>query len=294
MCLPWSNPLQAGRITEQDRDESEWTGTVKAAYRFNDQFMSYFSAARGYKAGGFNLDRVQSADGTQLGATGVLPVLDTSFPAEFVNSYELGFKSTLADGNLLLNGALFYQDYSDFQLNSFLGTTFVVRSVPTVESKGAEAELLWQTPIEGLLVQAGVTYSDTQFGPDALPDADLFLLPGSRVSFAPLWSSSAALTYEWDFGSALIGRFNIGAKHSSEYNTGSDLDPEKRQGAYTVVNARFGIGDADRSWMLELWAQNLTDEEYIQVAFDAPLQTGSWNAFLAPPRTYGATLRMWF
>ena len=294
MCLPWSNPLQAGRITEQDRDESEWTGTVKAAYRFNDQFMSYFSAARGYKAGGFNLDRVQSADGTQLGATGVLPVLDTSFPAEFVNSYELGFKSTLADGNLLLNGALFYQDYSDFQLNSFLGTTFVVRWVPTVESKGAEAELLWQTPIEGLLVQAGVTYSDTQYGPEALPDADLFLLPGSRVSFAPLWSSSAALTYEWDFGSALIGRFNIGAKHSSEYNTGSDLDPEKRQGAYTVVNARFGIGDADRSWMLELWAQNLTDEEYIQVAFDAPLQTGSWNAFLAPPRTYGATLRMWF
>ena len=72
------------------------------------------------------------------------------------------------------------------------------------------------------------------------------------------------------------------------------LEPFGHRTRFDRFMARFGIGDADRSWMLELWAQNLTDEEYIQVAFDAPLQTGSWNAFLAPPRTYGATLRMWF
>ncbi|MCB1607891.1 MAG: TonB-dependent receptor, partial [Xanthomonadales bacterium] len=184
--------------------------------------------------------------------------------------------------------------YSGFQLNSFLGTTFVVRSVPEVISKGAEAELLWQTPVQGLQLQAGVTYSDTRYGPDVLPDADLFLLPGSRVSFSPYWSSSAALNYEWSFAGNLLGRFNIGAKHSSDYNTGSDLDPEKEQSAFTVVNARLGVGNQDQTWMLELWAQNLTDEEYIQVGFDAPLQSGSWNAFLGPPRTYGVTLRMAF
>ena len=294
MCLPWSNPLHAGRETRQQRDESEWSGTLKAAYRWNENLMFYGSAARGYKAGGFNLDRVQSSNGTTSGAAGVLPVVDTSFPAEFVNSYELGTKTTWMGGNLLLNGALFYQDYSGFQLNSFLGTTFVVRSVPEVISKGAEAELLWQTPVQGLQLQAGVTYSDTRYGPDVLPDADLFLLPGSRVSFSPYWSSSAALNYEWSFAGNLLGRFNIGAKHSSDYNTGSDLDPEKEQSAFTVVNARLGVGNQDQTWMLELWAQNLTDEEYIQVGFDAPLQSGSWNAFLGPPRTYGVTLRMAF
>lgn len=294
MCLPWANPLFANRNTHQELDEDEWSGTLKAAYRWNDTVMTYLSGARGYKAGGFNLDRVQSSNGTTSGAAGIVPVTDTSFPGEFVDSYELGAKTTWLDGNLLLNGALFWQDYEDFQLNSFLGTTFVVRSVPEVTSRGVDVDLQWQTGLEGLLVQGGLTYADTEYGDDALPDADLFLLPGSRLSFAPLWSGSAAATYEVDVFDSLVARFNIAAKYASEYNTGSDLDPQKLQDAYTVVNARIGLGSRDRSWMLELWAQNLTDEEYIQVGFDAPLQTGSWNAFLAAPRTYGLTLRAFF
>ena len=294
MCLPWANPLFANRNTHQELDEDEWSGTLKAAYRWNDTVMTYLSGARGYKAGGFNLDRVQSSNGTTSGAAGIVPVTDTSFPGEFVDSYELGAKTTWLDGNLLLNGALFWQDYEDFQLNSFLGTTFVVRSVPEVRSRGVDVDLQWQTGLEGLLVQGGLTYADTEYGDDALPDADLFLLPGSRLSFAPLWSGSAAATYEVDVFDSLVARFNIAAKYASEYNTGSDLDPQKLQDAYTVVNARIGLGSRDRSWMLELWAQNLTDEEYIQVGFDAPLQTGSWNAFLAAPRTYGLTLRAFF
>src|SRR5690606_33885322 len=62
-CLPWSHPMHHGRATSQERSEDEWSGTLKAAYRWNDAFMTYASAARGYKAGGFNLDRVQSATG---------------------------------------------------------------------------------------------------------------------------------------------------------------------------------------------------------------------------------------
>ncbi|MBN7136269.1 TonB-dependent receptor [Lysobacter enzymogenes] len=292
MCLPWANALHNGRVTSQERDEKEWSGTLKAAYRWNEHVMGYVSAARGYKAGGFNLDRVQSSNGLSSGTAGITPVNDTSFPGEFVDSYELGAKTTWAGGNLLLNATLFHQTYSDFQLNSFLGTSFVVRSIPKVRSQGIDTEVLWQTGIKGLMLQGGLMYADTQYGKDPLPDADLAKLPGARASFAPLWSASAAVTYQWDFGPSLIGRFNIGAKYSSEYNTGSDLDPEKAQPAYTVVNARVGVGAKNRRWMVEAWALNLFDEEYTQVGFDAPLQTGSWNAFLGAPRTYGVTLRV--
>ena len=293
-CLPWANALHNGRATHQERNESEWSGTFKAAYRFNDEVMAYFSAARGYKAGGFNLDRVQSSNGLSSGTAGIVPVNDTSFPGEFVDSYELGAKTTWADGNLLLNATLFHQTYSDFQLNSFLGTSFVVRSIPEVVSKGIDTEILWQTGLDGLMLQGGLMYADTQYGDDPLPDADLAALPGNRVSFAPKWSATAAITYEWDFADSLLGRFNIGAKYMSDYNTGSDLDVEKMQEAFTTVNARLGIGARDQRWMIEAWAQNLTDAEYIQVGFDAPLQTGSFNAFLGAPRTYGLTLRLKF
>ncbi len=290
-CLPWANVLHDGRSTHQERTEKEWSGTLKAAYRWNEHVMTYLSGARGYKAGGFNLDRVQSANGLSSGTAGIVPVDDTSFPGEFVDSYELGAKTTWAGGNLLLNASLFHQTYSDFQLNSFLGTSFVVRSIPKVVSQGIDAEVLWQSD-NGLSFQGGVTYADTKYGDDPLPDADLALLPGSTASFAPKWSATGSMTYEWDFSDALQGRFNLGAKYSSSYNTGSDLDPQKEQSAYTLFNARFSLGPEDGRWAVELWGQNLTNKTYKQVGFDAPLQTGSWNAFLGAPRTYGATLRL--
>ena len=289
-CLPWANVRHDGRATRQKRDEGEWSGTLKAAYRWNDRVMTYFSAARGYKAGGFNLDRVQSSNGLSSGTTGITPVDDTSFPAEFVDSYELGAKTTWLDGNLLLNAALFHQRYEDFQLNSFLGTSFVVRSVPEVTSRGLDAEVLFQHG--GFSLQGGATYTDTRYGDDPLPDAELRRLPGATASFAPRWSLTMSTGYEWGFTSDLVARFHVGAKHMTEYNTGSDLDPAKLQDAYTVANARIGIGRRDRRWMVELWGQNITDAEYMQVGFNAPLQTGSYNAFLGAPRTYGVTLRL--
>ena len=95
----------------------------------------------------------------------------------------------------------------------------------------------------------------------------------------------------------------------SKFNTGSDLDIEKMQKGFTVVNGRIGIeGPGDR-WGIELWAQNLFDKTYKQVAFDAPIQgtpgttiraveagffpraTQIYGAFLGEPRTFGLTLR---
>ncbi|MFD0737839.1 TonB-dependent receptor [Lysobacter koreensis] len=306
-CLPWTNPLHNGRVTRQEREEKEWSGTFKAAYRWNEHVMTYGSAARGYKAGGFNLDRTQAAVGANP-----LPITpttaDTSFPGEFVDSFELGTKTTWADGNLLLNATLFHQTYDGFQLNSFLGTSFVVRSIPEVVSQGIDTEVLWAAT-RGLMLQGGLTYADTRYG-DERPGADfiapagnLYKLPGSQISFAPYWSGSASVTYDWRFANDLMARFNIGAKYMSDYNNGSDLDPEKHQDAYTVVNARIGFGAQNRRWMVELWGQNIFDEEYAQVGFDAPLQNvspapgnpfNSYNAFLGAPATYGVTLRVMY
>lgn len=294
MCLPWSNVMHDGRDTWQERDEEEWSGTLRASYRWSDALMTYASAARGYKAGGFNLDRVQSSDGLSSGAAGITPVDDTSFPGEFVDSYELGVKSTLADGNLLLNAALFQQTFSDFQLNSFLGTSYVVRSIPELRSRGLDLDLMWQTPVDGLSLQGGATYLSSEFGNDLLPDDDLVLLPGATPGFMPKWQANASLTYEWDFADSLLGRVYLGARYTGDHNTGSDLDPQKVQPAYTLVDARFVIGSRNRRWSAEVWGRNLTDETYSQVGFDAPIQTGSWNAFLGAPRTYGITLRIMY
>ncbi|MDB5457807.1 MAG: TonB-dependent receptor [Caulobacter sp.] len=314
LCLPWANPLFNGRGTTQKRSDKEWSGTIKASYRFSPEVFTYASFARGYKGGGYNLDRTQSSNGLPSGGQGVLPILDTSFPAEFVDSYEIGVKNTLFNRTVLLNVTGFYQKFTDFQLNTFLGTSFAVRSIPEVTSRGIDADFLWFTPVHGLSVQSGFTYAKTEYGDQKVPNDPtnaLALLPGSRLSLAPRYSASGSLTYETPVGDSLKARFNVGAKYSSEYNTGSDLFPPKLQKAFTVVNARIGVGAADDKWTVELWGQNLFDENYAQVAFNGTLQGSSglsatsatyvpandtitYDAFLGAPRTYGVTLRSKF
>ena len=151
--------------------------------------------------------------------------------------------------------------------------------------------MLWQTRVTGLSLQGGLTYTDAKYGNEPLPDVALALLPGNTVGFAPKWAFTGGFTYQWDFNSQLMGRFNVGAKHTTEYNTGSDLSPFKVQPAYTLVNARLTLGAINKHWSVELWGNNLTNKTYLQVGFDAPIQSGSTNGFLGAPRTYGLTLR---
>jgi outer membrane receptor protein involved in Fe transport len=198
---------------------------------------------------------------------------------------------------------VFYQDYTDFQLNTFTGIQFVVTSLPQVVSQGVDLDFVWNTPLEQLSFQGGVTYAETTI--EDFGTAEGFFRPereDDTLSFAPEWSGSLAATFEQPIGTNLLFRANIGAKYTSEYNTGSNLDPRKIQDALTLVNARLGFGADDEKWMIEAWAQNLTDEEYYQVAFDATLQgssagavpTSTIDAFLGAPRTYGLTARFKF
>ena len=309
-CLPWSNFAFNNRTVSESFDDGELSGTIKAAYRLNDSVMAYASYARGYKSFGYNLDRVQ---------TGITPTSSLLFPSEVVDSYEAGVKMTLLDRTLLLNVTYFDQTFEDFQLNTFLGTAFVVESIPELTSRGVDADMLWFTPVEGLSLQGGLTWTETEYGQFTAADLSnpgnfpqLSLLPGSRASFAPEWSATASINYDRDFGNNLRGGFSLAAKYMSDYNTGSDLLPYKQQDAFTTLNGRIMIGTSDERWTFEFWGQNLTDEEYVQVAYNAPLQgsafqttvqpngtyynpaldTQTYDAYLGQPRTYGATLRI--
>lgn len=285
-CLTWENPRFNGLNTSQSRSDKEWTGTVKAAYNVTDNVMTYLSYARGYKGGGFNLDREVDA--------ALVPDHDTSFDAEFVDSWELGAKTTWLGRTLLLNGAIFHQKFKGFQLNTFTGTNYIVTSIPEVTSVGVDTDILWFTPVRGLTLQGGVTYAETEYGNFAPTAGVSPRLPGARLSFAPLWSASLATSYERDLTDSLKLNASLSGKYSSEYNTGSDLAPEKAQEGFTTVNARIGVGAQDDRWRVELWGQNIFDKDYYQVGYDAPLQTGSYDAFLGQPRTYGVTLRTHF
>ena len=296
-CLPSSRDVYSMIDHTQSLDEDEFTGLLSLSHRFNEDLLVYGTYSRGYKAGGFNLDRFTQAGSAQVDFTAVLadPTLyPATFDPETVDSFELGFKTEWFADSLLANFYLFYSDFDNYQLNTFNGIGYFVTSVPGASTQGAELELLWlPASMEGLTVQGGITYADAtydEFPATGTPDVDR--LSGQNFSLAPEWYASGAITYEGDMENGMTWMAHLDGRWMSEQNTGSDLDPEKVQDAYALFNGRVGIGAADDSWDLELWGRNLLDEDYIQVGFDGPFQTGSFNAFLGQPRTYGVTLRM--
>ncbi len=89
--------------------------------------------------------------------------LDPRFDAEIVDAYEVGLKSSLFDNRLNTNIALFYEDFSNFQLNTFTGFNFQAENVEKVLTKGVEVEVQ-AAPVDGLDLRLGVVYTNARYG----------------------------------------------------------------------------------------------------------------------------------
>ena len=297
-CLGQVRTELAG-LTTQSREDHEWSGVVSARREFSDNISAYVSYSRGYKGGGFNLDRNYNFTLPGVGGT-----YDTAFAPELVDSYEVGMKNRMFDGALFLNLASFWAKYDNFQLNTFNGVSFQVSTIPEVITQGVEVDAIWNLPIEGLSYQGGLAYVEAEYGEDtgwvALSANPLnpsarpvnFRLPGARLTNAPLWTTTGAFTYERQLSEALMGLAFLDFRYVSSQTTGSDLESTKVQPDYVMFNGRLALSPISEKWSVELWGRNLTDEAIQQIAFNVPLQGNARGAFLGDPRTYGVTLRV--
>lgn len=311
-CLPFFNPFIDGNYST-DRTETEFTGTAAVNLKWTPDFSTYLSYSRGYKAGGFNLDRAA------LNPANPDADNDLQFEEETVSSFEIGTKYRNPDLDFSVNATMFYAQYENFQLNAFNGTSFVVVNVPGVENYGFELDGMWQ-PTEALSFNGGVTYAvakydeDLPMGPGerfeqpslATPDplgGAFFQLPGEQVTNAPKWSVTSSVSYQPEINNELKAIFYVDGRYTSAISTGSDLDLEKVQDGVFIVNGRVGIAAIEDNWRVEFFMRNVFDTDFIQVAFDAPLQgagtarntilpnTQTVNAFLAEPRVFGINVR---
>lgn len=112
------------------RSESEFSGTAVLSWKPTDELLLYGSYSRGYKAGGFNLDRSALKSPiisfARVGGAQNL-VGNLQFDAEKVTAYEIGTKLDLP--GFTLSAAIFRQDFENFQLNTFDGSVFIVQTV---------------------------------------------------------------------------------------------------------------------------------------------------------------------
>jgi outer membrane receptor protein involved in Fe transport len=329
-CLPFARSaldvLTAAAPHLQERTEDEFSGIATLAYQFNSNLNTYATYSRGHKAGGFNLDRAFNDALGSIVSPATLPgpqtvrAPDTSFDSELVDAYELGLKLASDDNTFQMNVAGFYQDFENFQLNTFTGVSFIVTSVPEVISKGVEVETFW-APFRDFSTNLGVAYTDARYGDNlgafVAQNHALFALPGERLTHSPEWTVTGGWDYSFPFIDTLTARLHMDGRWQSEMDTGSNLDARKIQDAYAVFGAKIGFYSEDEVFGLEFFARNLFDERYINTAFDSPLQgtaqcsstlepvfcpvvagpitasqSSTIDAFVGEPRMIGATLRI--
>ncbi|MCH9017895.1 MAG: TonB-dependent receptor, partial [Chloroflexi bacterium] len=95
-------------------------------YRVTDDFMSYFTYAEGFRPGGGNVE----------GATN--PNVPEIYDPDVLDSYEIGWKSRLADGRVTFNGAVYYMEWTNFQTSIYdlLISPLIFRSHSSFQAAG--------------------------------------------------------------------------------------------------------------------------------------------------------------
>ena len=240
-----------------------------ATYRFQPQRSVYGSVARGFKAGGFN---PTSPSGSE------------AYDEEYAWHLEGGFKTLLAANRVRFNGAAFYIDWQDLQLNVpnlQSPTEFYISNVGNATSKGVEFELSARAnDYLDLFSSIGLTHA--RFGANTVSSG--VDVSDNRIPNTPEYTATfgAQLSKTLTSAATVYGLAEIACYGAFNYDDANLAEQE----AYTLTNFRAGF-----RWkyvFAEGWVRNAFDTEYIPLAF--PYRSAS--GFIGEsgrPRTFGIT-----
>tara|TARA_R110001606_G_scaffold12165_4_gene52332 strand:- start:8492 stop:10531 length:2040 start_codon:yes stop_codon:yes gene_type:complete len=283
----------------QTTDKTTWL--ISADWRPVQQLMLYGSVSTGYRAGGFTYN----GSGGVQNSLAALEASYAPFQPEEVTNYEVGFKSDVLDNRMRINGAVFYQDYSDIQklIRDLVNNVPVnlIRNAAKAELYGGEVEVVAK-PSSSLTLDAGLSYLHAEYGEFIARDSAGNALDLTNQPFsAPEWTYNLGATYEVPLNDGSL-RFNAHWAWTDDVNFQPDVldQPTSVYDPASLSQEAFGLLDARITWRIEskridlsLFGKNLTDEEYLAGASNA--QRLGWNyGFPGDPRTIGIQLRKSF
>lgn len=256
-----------------DEDYDEWLPKFTIDYRWTPSLMTYVSAAKGYKSGGFNYM--------------VSDPLYISYDPEYTWNYEAGCKSTWLDNRLMLNLAAFYIKWTDQHVRLTVSPTeWAFQNAAESHSQGFEAELIAR-PITGLEFVAGFGYTDAKFDdyrdPIYNPMTGLKIgenvYDDKRINGVPKYTCNIAAQYRHKTG--LFGRVELQGIGKSYWDSANEIEED----AYELVNSRLGY--ETEHFDIYLYAKNIFDKEYLSAALD---MGNYYGARAGDPQTFGIML----
>jgi len=254
---------------------------VGVEYDLTRDVMAYATYAKGFKG---------SAVNDQAAGPGV-PIL---VQPEIPHAGEVGFKSTLFEGRLGANLALFYAKTDNFQAQFFdpALAEFVFGNAPSLTTRGVEINLFGR-PISGLTLNVGAIYDNAKYGAgyqvscSQLQTAAQGCVPvfnaagapigtatdavGNRLVGAPEWKVTASGEYARHVANNLTGFLQIDLVYTSQINWDAAYDPIDTSAPATIVGGRIGVRTDDQHYGVSLFVRNLFDVYRPIARFATPL-----------------------
>lgn len=259
----------SGRFTENST-----TPMANIQFDVTPELMLYGSYARGVKAGGFDIR--SNALPTTPGFPGAF-----QFRPEKADNFEAGLKYKSRSVSLALS--YYHTKYKDLQTNVFDGGIgFNVNNASAAKVQGFEAETRVaigdRLQFSGSMAYLDFKYTDWRqgqcpFGVASNVAPNFCDYTGTRATFAPKWSGSAALDLNQPVGESMKFSANINVDYSSSFRAGNVLDPFTEQAPYAKLGARVGLGAIDGQWEIAVVGRNLTNRRIVLTAGQLPLST---------------------
>jgi iron complex outermembrane recepter protein len=266
-ALPFAPPT----TVDADADFSNVSPQVAMAYRFQSDRMLYLSAARGFKAGGFN---PASPPGSE------------AYDEEHTWNIEGGVKTSWAGGRVTANAAVFLTDWSDLQLNvpnPFVPAQFYIGNVGGATSRGVEFELNAR-PGAGIDLFSAIGVTRARFD-DGTTSGGVDV-SGNVLPYTPEYTVTvgAQLSRPLSARVTVYGRGEVAASGAFQYEASN----QAAQDAYALANFRAG---ARGRWVFaEAWVKNAFDTRYIPLAFPYPgFAPSGFIGESGRPRTFGVS-----
>ena len=265
-------------------------------YRVTPDFLTYASAAKGFREGGDNaalpLGPPPMGCSQDLANIGLTPAEVTAFRPDNLWDYEMGFKSSFLDRRFTVNATGFIIEWDNLQQLIELplcGYSFTGNS-GKAQSAGFEFEFNGK-PIPELTLGLGVGYNDARITKQGLTPQPV----GSPVYQVPDLTLNGNAEYDRRLSGSWSGFARIDYSHVGESFSAnnSQLNPLRRP-AYNITDIRAGAR-SDR-YELAAFVKNLTNEhanlsDTVLIGAQLP---GQPRILINQPRTIGIEARIKF
>ena len=251
-------------------------------YAPNEDILLYVSSSEGYRPPGFNrgaaAKQVYDAAQPELDCfdrpSNPAPPAGNGFPgycipyvfeSDSLENIELGWKLTLLDGDMRVNGSLYQIDWNDIQVSHFdsqnISIFTLVDNGGDAEITGLEMDTVWAVN-DNLTLFAAMSYNDTELV--SVDPAFAFVVQdtGRALPLTPEFQGNVRARYNWDMANGMGAYWQLGGKYNGEaLNSIVDTDdePNTMQDSYVIMDASAGV-TTDAGWGAELYVSNLTDE----------------------------------